>query len=193
MYCDKINKIDIKEVQNNVYFVALKTNLLQRAVFFDRDGVLNREIGDYVCRIDDFEVLPDAVDCIKLAKEMGFLAIVVTNQGGIDKQLYSEHDLASFHRKLQEKCLEKGTQIDDFYYCPHHPVKGNCICRKPDSGLLEKAIAKYHIDTFYSLMIGDTPRDMEAAKKAGIKGLLVQPNSEKIRLLEKELQAIIKK
>ena len=164
--------------------------MLHKAIFFDRDGVLNREIGDYVCRIHDFEILPDAVDCIRLAKENGFLAIVITNQGGIDKKLYSREDLESFHQKLQVECRKRGTEIDDFYYCPHHPVAGKCLCRKPDSLMLEKAMAKYKIDKTLSLMIGDTDRDMEAAAKAGIKSLRVQPNSEKFRLLEKEIELI---
>jgi D-glycero-D-manno-heptose 1,7-bisphosphate phosphatase len=167
--------------------------LTQKAIFFDRDGVLNKEIGNYVCNIDDFEILPDAVDCIKLAKDNGFLAIVITNQGGIDKKLYSKEDLASFHQKLQDECLKRGTEIDDFYYCSHHPIIGKCLCRKPDSGLLEKALSKYDIDPSISLMIGDTDRDMQAAAKAGIKSLLVQPNTEKLRLLENEIQNIIKK
>jgi D-glycero-D-manno-heptose 1,7-bisphosphate phosphatase len=166
---------------------------MRKAVFFDRDGVLNREIGDYVCRMDDFDILPDAIDCIRLAKENGFLAIVITNQGGIDKKLYSKEDLQSFHRKLEQACLKNGTAIDDFYYCPHHPVVGKCLCRKPGSLMLEKAIGKYRIDKSRSIMIGDTDRDIEAASKAGIKSLLVQPNADKFRLLEKELNAINKK
>jgi D-glycero-D-manno-heptose 1,7-bisphosphate phosphatase len=167
--------------------------LIQKAIFFDRDGVLNKELGDYVCNIKDFEILPDAVDCIRLAKENGFLVIVITNQGGIDKKLYSKEDLNSFHRKLQDACRKKGTEIDDFYYCPHHPIIGKCLCRKPDSGMLEKAISKFRIDKSMSLMIGDTERDMQAAAKAGIKSLLVQPNSDKYRLLEKEIQNINRK
>ena len=163
---------------------------MQKAIFFDRDGVLNKEIGDYVCKIDDFEILPDAVDCIKLAKSLGYLAIVITNQGGIDKKLYTAEELKTFHQKLQNACVENGTMIDDFYYCPHHPLVGKCLCRKPDSMLLEKAIAKYQIDPSRSLMIGDTSRDMEAAKKAGVHGLLIQPNSAKLRLLEEEIQKI---
>lgn len=165
--------------------------MLRKAIFFDRDGVLNREIGDYVCNIRDFDILPDAVDCIKLAREHGFMAIVITNQGGIDKKLYSHDDLYSFHQKLKAECHDKGTEIDDFYYCPHHPIKGKCLCRKPDSLMLEKAIAKYQIDRTKSLMIGDTERDMLAAAKAGVKSLLVQPNSEKLRLLEREILALI--
>ena len=152
---------------------------------------MNKEIGDYVCKIDDFIVLPDAVNCIRLAKEKGFLAIVITNQGGIDKGLYSREDLNSFHQKLQDECLKNGTRIDDFYYCAHHPTVGKCLCRKPDSSMIERAMAKYNIDPENSLMIGDTERDMEAATKAGVKSLLVQPNSEKLRLLQNEIELII--
>jgi D-glycero-D-manno-heptose 1,7-bisphosphate phosphatase len=160
---------------------------MQKAIFFDRDGVLNKEIGDYVCKIEDFEILPDAVECIKLAKSLGFLAIVVTNQGGIGKKLYSAKELHSFHLKLQDACVENGTKIDDFYYCPHHPISSKCLCRKPDSLMLEKAVAKYNIDKTKSFMIGDTSRDIEAAQKAGIHGLLIQPNSNKFRLFEEEI------
>lgn len=163
---------------------------MQKAIFFDRDGVLNKEIGDYVCKIEDFEILPDAVDCIKLAKSLGYLAIVITNQGGIGKKLYSAEELESFHLKLQDACIKNGTSIDDFYYCPHHPISSKCLCRKPDSLMLEKAMAKYDIDKNKSLMIGDTTRDIEAAQKAGIKGLLIQPNSNKFRLLEEEIVKI---
>lgn len=164
--------------------------MAQKAIFFDRDGVLNKEIGDYVCRLEDFEILEDAVACIRLAKDQGYLAIVITNQGGIDKSLYTEQDLAGFHKKLQDACHSAGTAIDDFYYCRHHPVTGHCLCRKPDSLMLEKAMAKYDIDGSQSLMIGDTERDIKAAEKAGIRALLVQPNSEKLRLLEKEIHIL---
>lgn len=164
---------------------------MQRAIFFDRDGVLNREIGDYVCKPEDFEVLEDSAACVKLAKEYGFMAIVITNQGGIDKSLYTHETLLDIHKILQDACIEHGTKIDDFYYCPHHPVKGNCLCRKPDSLMLEKAAAKYNIDKSKSLMIGDTFRDIEAAEKAGVRSLLIQPNSPKLRLLEEEIKKII--
>lgn len=164
---------------------------MHRAIFFDRDGVLNREIGDYVCNIEDFEVLPDSVDCIKMVKDMGFMAIVITNQGGIDKELYSVDELGQFHDKLQKACIEKGTRIDDFYFCPHHPIKGKCLCRKPDSMMIEKALAKYKLDPKYCLIIGDTERDIQAGLKAGISTLLIQPNSEKIRLLKAEIERLL--
>lgn len=173
---------------NSAYFVPFI--FMRKAVFFDRDGVLNREIGDYVCRLDDFEVLQDSAAAIKMVRERGYLAIVITNQGGIDKELYDHQELSRIHARLQESCMKVGTMIDDFYYCPHHPLKGKCMCRKPDSLMLEKALAKHHINRHTSLMIGDTFRDIEAATKAGIRSLLIQPNSEKIRLLEDELNKL---
>lgn len=166
---------------------------MERAIFFDRDGVINREIGNYVCRLEDFELLPDAIECIAIARENGFRVFVITNQGGIQKGLYSESDLHSFHEVLKGKCSERGLEIDEIFYCPHHPVVGNCICRKPDSLMLEKAVAKYRINVGESLMIGDTQRDMDAAKKVNIRGVLVQPNEDKISLLKKEIQRITNK
>ncbi len=160
---------------------------MQAAIFFDRDGILNQEIGDYVTKLEDFKLLPDAGECIKIAKENGFKVFVITNQGGIAKQLYSKETLHSFHQIIQNAC---GNLVDEFFYCPHHHTVGNCICRKPDSLMVEKAIAKYKIDKTKSIMFGDTPRDVEAAEKAGIKGVLVQPNSNKIHLLKELISSI---
>jgi D-glycero-D-manno-heptose 1,7-bisphosphate phosphatase len=164
--------------------------MMHKAVFFDRDGVLNHEIGNYVCKKEDFKVLDDSVACIKYAKENGFKVIVITNQGGIDKGLYTAEDLAGFHQILQNACMESGTIIDDFYYCKHHPVVGNCLCRKPDSIMIEKAIAKHQIDKNQCFMIGDTDRDIDAATKAGIKSILIQPNQPKLHLIQEEIQKI---
>ncbi|HEY1045146.1 MAG TPA: HAD family hydrolase [Bacteroidia bacterium] len=163
----------------------------QKAIFFDRDGVLNREIGDYVCKIEDFEILQDSVESIQLAKNNGFKVIIITNQGGIDKGLYTVDELKSFHQLLIDACEKADTVIDDIYFCPHHPIKGKCLCRKPEPGMLEKAIAKHQLNPELCLMIGDTERDMLAAEAAGIKRLLIQPNTPKLRLLEAEINRII--
>lgn len=162
---------------------------MQKAIFFDRDGVLNKEIGDYVTNELDFELLPDAVDCIKLALENGFIAIVITNQGGIAKKLYDFNLVNALHNKIQK---ESGNSITEFFYCPHHQSVGKCICRKPDSLMLEKAIAKYQVDVNKSLMIGDTERDIQAAEKVGLNTLLIQPNSNKLHLLESKIKEIEK-
>ena len=161
---------------------------MRRANFFDRDGILNREIGNYVCKVEDFELLTDAVECIQIAKKSGFMVFIITNQGGIAKKLYTHEDLKIFHHKILNATDFK---VDEIFYCHHHPEISNCICRKPDSLMLEKAIAKYQLDKKKCFMIGDTPRDIQAAEKAGIKGLLVQPNSDKIHLLKEQITIIL--
>ena len=160
---------------------------MQKAIFFDRDGVLNKEIGDYVTNENDFELLPDAVDCINFAVNNGYLAIVITNQGGIAKKLYDHQLVKNLHGVIQKKSNQ---QITEFFYCPHHQIVGKCICRKPDSLMLEKAIAKYNIHINKSLMIGDTDRDILAAEKVGLNTLLIQPNSNKLHLLKNKIQEI---
>jgi D-glycero-D-manno-heptose 1,7-bisphosphate phosphatase len=166
---------------------------MQRAVFFDRDGVINQEMGDYVCHPNDFHILPDALDCIKLAHENGFKAIIITNQGGINKGLYNEQTLTEIHQVLINECVKNGTTIDDIYYCRHHPIVGKCLCRKPESLMLEKAIAKYQLMPSNCIMIGDHQRDMDAALKAGVNGLLVKPNEPKLHLLKEQINAILSK
>lgn len=160
---------------------------MQKAIFFDRDGVLNKEIGDYVTNVNDFELLPDAIDCIHYAVNNGYLAIVITNQGGIAKKLYDHEQVKNLHEIIQQNCNH---QITEFFYCPHHQIVGKCICRKPDSLMLEKAIAKYNIHINKSLMIGDTDRDIHAAEKVGLNTLLIQPNSNKLHLLKSKIQEI---
>ncbi|MCC9136139.1 D-glycero-alpha-D-manno-heptose-1,7-bisphosphate 7-phosphatase [Pontibacter silvestris] len=142
----------------------------QKCVFLDRDGVLNRERGDYTYRLEDFEVLPGVREALGLLKENGFLLIVVTNQGGIAKGLYTKRDTMACHQKLQDSC---GSIIDAIYYAPGHHTVSASLSRKPDSLMLERAIAKYNIDPAVSWMVGDALRDMEAGKKAGVKTILV--------------------
>lgn len=166
---------------------------MQRAVFFDRDGVINREMGDYVTKKEDFHLLPDAIDCIKLAHKNGFKVILITNQGGIDKKLYDDETLNEIHQVLINECIKNGTTIDDIFYCRHHPIIGNCLCRKPNSIMLEKAIAKYQLNPSQCMMIGDHQRDIDAALKAGVLGLLVQPNKLKIHLLNEQINILLSK
>ncbi|GAB3830129.1 D-glycero-alpha-D-manno-heptose-1,7-bisphosphate 7-phosphatase [Pontibacter rugosus] len=143
---------------------------VQKCVFLDRDGVLNRERGDYTYTLDDFEVLPRVPEALKLLKENGYLLIVVTNQAGIAKGLYQAADVLACHQKLQDSCA---SLIDAIYFAPNHPSFSASLSRKPDSLMLERAIAKYNIDPATSWMIGDSLRDLEAADKVGVKGVLV--------------------
>lgn len=151
----------------------------QKAVFLDRDGVLNHEINDYICRLEDFKVLTYQIAPLKKLYDEGYLLIIITNQGGIALKRYTEDTLAEMHAILFKAFEDQGAKITHAYYCSHHPtVSAPCECRKPLPGMLLEAIATYNIDPALSIMIGDKPRDVEAADKAGVKGILIEPDEQ---------------
>lgn len=150
---------------------------MNKALFLDRDGVLNRERGDYTYTIEDFEVLPDVVEALSLARQKGYMLIVISNQGGVAKGIFTAERVEQLHDMLTERLAKEGVELDEIYYCKHHSDLGKCICRKPDSLMLEKAIARFDIDAKTSVMIGDSERDVLAAEKAGVKGFLIPSNS----------------
>ena len=150
-----------------------------KAIFLDRDGVLNHEINDYICRKEDFEVLEYQIAPLKKLYDEGYMLIVITNQGGIALQRYTEEQLAEMHQIMFNKYELNGAKFTHAYHCPHHPtVSEPCACRKPGSGMILEAIATYNIDPKLSIMIGDKPRDVEAAKGAGVKGILIEPDQQ---------------
>ena len=156
-----------------------------KAVFLDRDWVLNRELGDYVCRFEDFQVL-DNFETLKTFRERGYLLLVATNQGGLAKGWYTEEILAKMHQHLTDTYRRHGIEIKDIFYCPHHPdFTGDCDCRKPKPGLLLQGIKKYNIDPSLSYFIGDRERDMEAAAAVGIKGILVDSDQPLAEILDR--------
>ena len=150
---------------------------MNKAVFLDRDGVINRELGHYCEKVEDFEILADVGKAIKVLKDAGFIVIVISNQGGIAKGLYTEADVNAMYNKLHDYLIEYGADIDDFYFCPHHDSISKCLCRKPNSLMIEKAMSVYDINPAQSYMIGDGKRDIEAAERAGIKGILIESNT----------------
>ncbi|WP_128547283.1 D-glycero-alpha-D-manno-heptose-1,7-bisphosphate 7-phosphatase [Larkinella soli] len=150
---------------------------MNKCVFLDRDGVLNEDRTDYVYRIEDMIVPDGVVEALQLLKEAGYLLIVVTNQAGIAKGMYSREDVMQCHRHLQDLC---GNLLDDIYYCPHHPdYDTRSLLRKPDSLMLEKAIAKYNIDVSRSWMIGDAIRDMQAGRRVGVRTVHITNDRQK--------------
>lgn len=157
-----------------------------KAVFLDRDGVLNKELGDYVCRVEDFVVL-DNFEALKTLQDKGYLLIIATNQGGLAKGWYTEEELAKMHALLRKTYQEHGVEFTDVFYCPHHPkFTGDCDCRKPKPGLLLQGIAKHNIDPSQSYFIGDRERDVEAGTAAGVTGILInsdQPISSVLDLI----------
>lgn len=144
--------------------------LLNKAVFLDRDGVLNVERGEYTYRLEDFEVAPGVPEALQLLKAAGYLLIVITNQAGVVKGLYTKEDVLACHQKLQ---AATGNLLDDIYLAPGHPTFSESLRRKPDSLMLEKAMAKYMIDPAQSWFVGDHLRDMQAGQKCGVRTILV--------------------
>jgi D-glycero-D-manno-heptose 1,7-bisphosphate phosphatase len=148
---------------------------MNKAVFLDRDGVLNEEIGDYVWNDENFRIPKGVPEALKLLKEAGYFLIVVTNQGGIEKGLYTAAHVLHLHQKLQKAC---GNLLDALYYAPHHRIKTLSLLNKPNSLMLEKGLAKFNIDPAKSWIVGDAERDMEAGHRVGVKGILVPSHKE---------------
>ena len=145
-------------------------------MFLDRDGVINFEPGTYTYQVEKFTIVEGLFEALKKLQNKGYEFIVITNQGGISKGIYNHTDVKSVHEYMKQKFNEEGVAILDIYYCPHHDVNEKCICRKPDSLMIEKAIARYDVDKSSAYFIGDSPRDILAASKAGIKGVEIAKN-----------------
>lgn len=147
---------------------------MNAAIFFDRDGVLNEEVG-YLWQIEKFKWIDGARDAIKLCNERRLLTVVVTNQGGIAKNLYTAREVDALHDFMQKNLSEIGAHIDAFYFCPHHPEGSvapfnvECDCRKPKPGLILRACEELQIDPARSILFGDTERDINAARAAGLR------------------------
>lgn len=154
----------------------------QRAIFIDRDGTINVSKG-FISKADDLELIPGSIEAIKAINKSGALAIVITNQPVIARGECSFEELHNIHNKLKTLLGEKGAFVDDIFYCPHHPDKGfegevpelkfDCECRKPKTGMIDEAVEKYNIDLSKSYMVGDSTMDLETARNAGIKSVLV--------------------
>ena len=149
----------------------------QKAVFLDRDGTINQYVG-FLTKAEQFELIPQVEDAIKLINKSGYLTIVVTNQPVIARGDCDWEDLRMIHDKMETDLGKSGAFVDGIYVCPHHPDKGfegerpeykiNCDCRKPKAGLFLKAASDYHIDLSQSVMIGDSDADVEAGRNAGL-------------------------
>ncbi|KAA6440930.1 HAD family hydrolase [Dyadobacter flavalbus] len=146
-----------------------------KCVFLDRDGVLNVDRPNYVYNLDDLVIPEGVAEALQLLKKAGYLLIVITNQAGIAKGLYSADNVLEIHKQMQ---LASGGMLDDIYFSPfHQDYSGNSLSRKPDSLMLEKAMAKYNIDPDQSWMVGDHNRDMKAGRKAGVKTIHITSES----------------
>lgn len=150
----------------------MSKNQLRATVFFDRDGTLNHDMS-YVKSSEEFVLFSDTVGAIKQCNEAGLLALVVTNQSGLNRGYFSQKDLDAIHEAMRIQLWFGRAWIDDIFVCPHHPDDG-CWCRKPNPGLINQATTRYPIDLANSYMVGDKYIDVELAVRAKIKGLLVK-------------------
>lgn len=143
--------------------------MVNKAFFIDRDGTLNVEVS-YLCEPDKTVMIPRCAEAIRAIHRAGYLAVVVTNQSGIARKMYSVKEMMSVHARIQALLLAEGADcvIDAFYFCPHHKdFSGECECRKPHPGMLLKAAADFQIDLAKSVMIGDRISDLRAGANAG--------------------------
>ncbi len=149
------------------------------AVFLDRDGTINEEVG-YLDRMDKLRLIAGAAEAVGLINRAGMKAVVITNQAGVARGFFEEDFVREVHSRIQEELGRSGARIDRYYYCPHHPTEGRspylkvCDCRKPGAGLFLAASRELDIELGNSYMIGDTAKDIEAARSVGVKGILVK-------------------
>jgi D-glycero-D-manno-heptose 1,7-bisphosphate phosphatase len=152
-----------------------------KVVFLDRDGVINEYPGhgEYVTNHRQFNFIPGSIEGIRKLKNKGFKLFVVSNQAGVSKGLYSQKDLEIITNKMVKGLKKKGVEVDGVHYCMHRN-EDNCDCRKPKTGLLEEAIKDFVHKTKHTFFIGDSFRDMNAARAFGAKTILVLSGKEKI-------------
>jgi len=150
---------------------------MNKVVFLDRDGVINREIGDYVYRLKNFELNIGLEQALNRWNELGYSFAIVTNQGGISKLLYTRKEVGTINNYLRNWFKERNLNLLTILYCPHHNSIEACVCRKPNSLMLEKIIARYKVSIKDSFMIGDSLRDIQAAQKVGLKAFQIEANS----------------
>lgn len=143
-----------------------------RAVFLDRDGVLNRDSDDFIKSAGELELLPGAAEVVAALNRAGFVTVVVTNQSGIGRGLFAAERLGEIHAKLIREIEAAGGRISGVYHCPHRPDEG-CDCRKPALGMVLQAAREHDLDPSQSFFVGDKPDDIVCGQAAGCRTVLV--------------------
>jgi histidinol-phosphate phosphatase family protein len=144
---------------------------LKIAVFLDRDGTINEDTG-YVGRPEDVALINGAPEAIKLLNGIGAKVIVISNQSGVGRGYFTKEAVVKVNRTVEGLLGQKGARIDGFYFCPHHP-EDNCKCRKPATGLIDRAASLHKVDVKRSYVVGDKASDVLLAKNAGAKSIMV--------------------
>ena len=158
----------------------------KKAVFLDRDGVINKKRDDYVKSINELEIFPFVASAIKKLNNANFQVIVITNQSAINRNIITHKKVEEIHLAIQNYLKKNQSFIDAFYYCPHRPDE-NCICRKPKPGLLIKAIQDFKINPKESWMMGDSNSDLESGRLVGCNVMKINNHVN----LEKAVELII--
>ncbi|MEA1955842.1 MAG: D-glycero-beta-D-manno-heptose 1,7-bisphosphate 7-phosphatase [Campylobacterota bacterium] len=154
---------------------------MQKALFLDRDGVINVE-KNYLYKIEDFEFIDGIFELCRYYQDNDYKIFIVTNQSGIVRGYYNDKDFDILTSWMLKQFKHNGIKIEKVYYCPHHPdISGNCSCRKPNPGMLNKADEEFNIDMENSIMIGDKERDIEAGLNAELKETYLFDEFNKIR------------
>ena len=147
---------------------------MRKVLFLDRDGVINKDVS-YLYKIADLQWVDGAKEALKLAHDSGYELIVVTNQSGVARGYDTEEDVQALHAELSRRLEADGVHILAYYYCPHHPEGSvaeytkDCDCRKPNPGMLTKAIQDWNVDVDGSFLVGDKPSDAQAAESIGMR------------------------
>lgn len=145
-----------------------------RAAFLDRDGTIIYD-AEYLSDVDRIEFIPGAFEALKILRDAGYKLVVVTNQSGIARGLYSVEQYRAIESRMEQLLADQGIALDGVYFCPHHPdFTGPCDCRKPALGMYEEAARNLDLDLARSVYIGDRVRDVEPAMTVGGQGILVR-------------------
>lgn len=154
---------------------------MNRALFLDRDGVVNNEVN-YLYKIEDFILIDGIFELCKHYQNLGYIIIVITNQSGIARGYYSEDDFNILTLWMTEEFSRNGIDIKRTYFCPHFPsISGECDCRKPNPGMLFQAKKDFDIDLVSSILVGDKESDIEAGASAGIKESYLFDEAKKVK------------
>ena len=162
---------------------SISTQPLNKAVFLDRDGTINSDEGHY------YVFNPGVIEGLKRLQKAGYLLIVITNQGGIAKGIYTREDMFKVHEKMCAELEKHGVTLTKIYYCPHHESIKTCVCRKPSPYMVNLAIEEFHIDKKRSWFIGDSSKDVKCAEDAGVKPLRIHKNQDITPVIDQILKS----
>jgi D-glycero-D-manno-heptose 1,7-bisphosphate phosphatase len=146
-----------------------------KAVFLDRDGVINLKVPGYIKEIEEFQFLPGVIEALSILKKLGYAVVIITNQRGIARGLMTNQDLSAVHLHMTDKLAEQNVCLDGIYFCPHEDYE-QCFCRKPEPGMLIRAAQDLCLDLSKSFMVGDSSSDIRAGRSAGVRTVHLSDN-----------------